>query len=41
MIENIEQTEQTAIFDAESWGLPQEAIADLANRLRWWNADAG
>jgi SRSO17 transposase len=34
MIENTEQTEQTLIFDAQRWGLPQEAIADLANRLR-------
>ena len=34
MIENIEQTEQTDIFDAHRWGLPQEAIADLADRLR-------
>ncbi len=30
----IENTEQTLIFDAQRWGLPQEAIADLANRLR-------
>jgi len=30
----IEQTEQTAIFDDQRWGLPQEAIDDLANRLR-------
>jgi SRSO17 transposase len=34
MIENIEQTEQTDIFDSKRWGLPQEAIADLADRLR-------
>jgi SRSO17 transposase len=34
MIENTEQTEQTPIFDAQRWGLPQEAVADLANRLR-------
>ncbi len=34
MIENTGQTEQTLIFDAQRWGLPQEAIADLADRLR-------
>ncbi len=34
MIENTEQTEQTGIFDAQRWGLPQEAIDDLASRLR-------
>ncbi len=34
MIENTEQTEQAAIFDAQRWGLPQEAIDDLASRLR-------
>ncbi len=34
MIENTEQTEQTAISDAQRWGLPQEAIDDLASRLR-------
>lgn len=37
MIENTEQTkhpEQTHIFDAQRWGLPQESIDDLANRLR-------
>lgn len=30
----IENTEQTAVLDAERWGLPQEAIDDLADRLR-------
>ncbi len=30
----IENTEQTLIFDAQRWGLPQEAIDDLASRLR-------
>ena len=30
----IENTEQTHIFDAQRWGLPQEAIDDLASRLR-------
>ena len=37
MIENTEQAEhsgETPLFDAQRWGLPQEAIADLANRLR-------
>ena len=34
MIENTEQTEQTLIFDAQRWGLPQEAIDGLARRLR-------
>ena len=34
MIENTEQTEQAGIFDAQRWGLPQEAIDDLASRLR-------
>ena len=30
----VENTERTLIFDAQRWGLPQEAIADLADRLR-------
>ncbi len=30
----IENTEQITIFDAQRWGLPQDAIDDLANRLR-------
>ncbi len=34
MIENTEQTEKEIIFDAQRWGLPQEAIDDLASRLR-------
>ena len=37
MNENTEQAEHsggTLLFDAQRWGLPQEAIADLANRLR-------
>ena len=37
MTKNTEQTEHSEkilILDAERWGLPQEAIDDLANRLR-------
>lgn len=37
MIENTEQAEhsgETPLFDAQRWGLPEEAIADLASRLR-------
>ena len=37
MIDNTEQTERSEkalIFDAKSWGLPQEAIDELAKRLR-------
>lgn len=30
----IENTEQTPVFDAQRWGLPQAAIDDLADRLR-------
>ena len=34
MIANSKQTEQALISDAQRWGLPQEAIDDLAGRLR-------
>jgi len=34
MTKNTEQIEQTLIFDGQRWGLPQEAIDDLADRLR-------
>ena len=29
-----EHTEKSPLFDAQRWGLPAEAIADLASRLR-------
>ena len=29
-----QQTEQASIFDPERWGLPKEAVDDIANRLR-------
>ncbi len=28
------QTEQPNIFDPQRWGLPKEAVDDIANRLR-------
>ena len=29
-----EHTEKSPLFDAQRWGLPDEAVADLASRLR-------